>query len=121
MKLIYYSITGNTEKIARKIADYKYEAITPNLIVDEDFIIITSTTGFGLPQDEVKEFLEKNSNYLKGVIGSGNRNWGRNFCKGSIRIAEHYNVPYLYSVELAGTTHDIKGARRKIEELIENE
>ncbi len=121
MKLIYYSITGNTKKIARKIADYKYEEITPNLIVDEDFVIITSSTGFGLPQDEVKEFLENNRVHLKGVIGSGNRNWGRNFCKGSKRIAEHFNVPYLYSVELAGNTYDIARSKKKIEELISNE
>lgn len=44
---------------------------------------------------------------LRGVIAGGNRNFGATFALAGRVIAEKCNVPWLASIELAGTDTDI--------------
>ncbi len=48
---------------------------------------------------------------LRGVIASGNRNFGATFALAGRVIAEKCNVPVLYRFELAGTDLDIARIR----------
>ncbi|NOQ50157.1 MAG: class 1b ribonucleoside-diphosphate reductase subunit alpha [Mycoplasmataceae bacterium] len=121
MKLVYYSVTGNTQKIADKLDKKNALSISEGLIINEPFVLITSSTGFGEVQEEITKFLQENHKNLKGVIGSGNRNWGANFCKASKVIANKYNVPYIYGIELAGTTHDIENTNKELAKMNNNE
>lgn len=110
MNIVYFSQTGNTKKFISKVSNY-FEQIKTFSIesfnLDEPFILITSTTGFGEIPTPVQTFLNKNDKNLCGVIGSGNKNWGSKYCLAAKKIANIYNVPLLLTFELAGNNQDI--------------
>lgn len=79
-----------------------------DLSVNEPYILITFTTGFGDVPDSTHQFLEENSGYLQAIAVSGNRNWGNNYGRAGDIISAKYNVPILMKFELSGTIEDIK-------------
>lgn len=108
--LCYASLTGNIERFVKKIAYsyvYKIKYNEASLITNP-FILITYTTGIGEIPIEITQFLTHHHHYLKGVIGSGNKNFGNNFAIASKKIAEQYHVPLLMTFELSGNTYDIQ-------------
>jgi len=107
MNVYYYSFTGN---IRRFLANAGIEAqpISASLTVSEPFVLVTNTLGFGEAPAPVAAFLRNNHEYLVGVAGSGNRNWGGNYAKAADLISEQYNVPIVCKFELAGTEEDAK-------------
>lgn len=58
---------------------------------------------------------------LRGVIASGNRNFGETFALAGEVIARKCNVPVLYRFELAGTSTDIARVRAGLEKFWETE
>jgi protein involved in ribonucleotide reduction len=106
MKIIYFSLTGNVHRFVKK-TDYDCIRGESDMIVGEDFILITYTFSFGEVPKEVERFLENNHEHLSGVIGSGNMNWGVLYCKAAHIISEKYNVAILQKFELAGNIHDV--------------
>lgn len=120
MKFVYFSLTGNTKKIAEKLNLFPIEEIKENLIIDDKYILIASSIGFGQVQEEVKAFLKNNNQKMVGVIGSGNRNWGQGYCKAAKTISNDYNVKYLASIEMAGTSHQIEECKKNILEFLGN-
>jgi protein involved in ribonucleotide reduction len=93
--------------------------IEPNLEVQEKFVLITFTVGFGKVSNKVMEFLNYKDNYknMIGVSSSGNRNWGSGFCKAAEIISNKYNVPIISKFELAGTQNDVEYFKKRIDEL----
>lgn len=108
MEFVYFSRTKNIEKFVKKS---KVEAIkgNENLKIEDKYILITYTDKFGEVPLEVQNFLlfKENKEKLNGVIGSGNRNWGANYCKAATIISEEYRIPILQTFELSGTSHDL--------------
>ena len=45
--------------------------------VNEPYILVTGTIGFGEVPQEVQQFLQVNHQHLQAVAASGNRNWGQ--------------------------------------------
>ena len=88
--------------------------------VDFDYILITPTIGFGKVPDDVERFLIENHKHLRGVVGSGNKNWGNRFAKASEIISEQYNVPLLMKIELHGNTKDLINFRKIYLESVNN-
>lgn len=87
------------------------------LVVHEPFVIVVPTYGGGdiskaLPP-QVRRFLNDRGNrrLLRGVIASGNTNFGDAFCAAGDVIAEKCHVPFLYSFELTGTPEDMRKVR----------
>ena len=87
------------------------------LIVNEPFVIVVPTYGGGdiskaLPP-QVRRFLNDRGNrrLLRGVIASGNTNFGDAFCAAGDVIAAKCHVPFLYSFELTGTPEDMRKVR----------
>ena len=76
--------------------------------MDEPFVLVTYTTGFGQVPHKVDQFLQENHNMLRGVSASGNRNWGSGFAKSADTIAQTYNVPVITKFELSGTNQDMQ-------------
>ncbi len=123
MKILYYSRTGNLEKFVKKLNNQgikNTQEITPDLIVDEPFVLLVSTINFGEVPIEYKKFLKNNPTGLIGVSGSGNRNWGRNFAIATDKIAKKFNVPIINKFELSGNIHDVNKFVKELERL-ENE
>ena len=69
----------------------------------------------------VRRFLRSDHNrrLMVGVIGSGNRNFGRYYQMAARLIAERSHRPILFEFELAGTPWDVEECRRILEELDE--
>lgn len=113
IKIVYFSRTNNIQKFIDKT---KISAIKgkKDIVINSSFILLTYTDKFGEVPEEVNEFLKNNHKKLKGVIGSGNKNWGINYCKAVDLISEKYNVPKLQTFELSGNIHDVK----KFKEII---
>lgn len=116
MLIVYDSMTGNVDKFVKKL-QMKYIKIHNELVVDEDFVLVTYTTGFGEIPKSVSDFLTKNHQHLRGVASSGNKNWKENFGLSADKIAKAYSVPIILKFELSGNQGDIIMFREKVASL----
>ena len=73
----------------------------------------------GAVPKQVIHFLndEHNRSLLRGVISSGNTNFGTAFCLAGDIISQKCKVPYLYRYELLGTADDVARVREGLEEF----
>jgi protein involved in ribonucleotide reduction len=121
MKIAYASMTGNVQRFVDKLKNhlpnYEFVRVVRQMKIDEPFILITYTTGFGEIPKEVEELLQLSSDNLIAVIGSGNRNWGHSFCGGAVKVADMHSVPLLHKFELSGLDSDVRIVTNKIGEL----
>ena len=60
---------------------------------------------------------EHNRALLRGVIASGNRNFGEAYGRAGDVIARKCGVPWLYRFELMGTQSDIENVRKGVTEF----
>ncbi|MDZ8277046.1 class Ib ribonucleoside-diphosphate reductase assembly flavoprotein NrdI [Microbacterium aquimaris] len=120
--LVYFSsVSGNTtrliEKLGMRAKRIPLHSTEPSLHVDEPYVLVTPTYGGGQGRGEEKgavpkqviRFLndEDNRALLRGVISTGNTNFGEHFCLAGDIISRKCRVPHLYRVELFGTPEDI--------------
>lgn len=106
MLIVYDSRTGNVRRFIEKLP-FRSVKIEEALTVEEPFVLVTYTTGFGQVPDKVLKFLQHNHKRMRGVSASGNRNWGEGYARSADRIATMYGVPVLGKFELAGTQRDV--------------
>ena len=113
--IVYFSSVSNyTHKFVEKL-DMPATRIPLKdevLLVDEPFILITPTYGAGgkgyVPKQVIKFLnIEANRNKIRGIIASGNTNFGEDFCKAGQIISAKCNVPLLYRFELMGLNEDV--------------
>lgn len=94
------------------------------LLVAQDYILICPTysgggehTSGAVPKQVVKFLNQKqNRDYCRGVIASGNTNFGNTFAIAGPILSKKLNVPLLYQFELLGTKEDVE----KIQNIIKN-
>lgn len=112
MVRIHYwsSSTRNTEALANKLD-------TPTTRIGKepvDNYTVLMTPTFEQPRlndyipRPVRQWLKDNHQYVIGVIGCGNLNFGSDYCRAAVEIAEKLNVPVLYRCELRGTETDVR-------------
>lgn len=120
--LIYYSsASGNTQRLIDRLglaAQRIPMAPTAPMPEPDQPYVLTSPTyadgqGRGAVAPQVIRFLNdaRRRDLLRGVIASGNRNFGRLFACAGALLAEKCGVPLLYRLELAGTETDIARIR----------
>ncbi|MBI1220175.1 MAG: class Ib ribonucleoside-diphosphate reductase assembly flavoprotein NrdI [Rhodobacteraceae bacterium] len=124
--LVYFSsASGNTARFVARLglpADrIPIRPAEPMPVPTGPFVLMTPTYADGLGQGAVAKpvirFLNDPARraLLRGVIASGNRNFGHLFaCAGEV-IASKCHVPALYRFELAGTDTDIARVRAGLE------
>ena len=78
---------------------------------------VQDTDGYGDVPEEVVNFLLGNSQFLKGVIVSGDMGYGDAYCQAGDKIAEDYDVEVLYRVENAGTPEDLDAMKAVVDKL----
>lgn len=106
MLVVYASKTGNVKRFVGKTGLDSLE-ISKELIINEKYVLVTYTTGFGTVPEEVSAFLKNNSKNLVGVVASGNRNWGDMFGASADKISKQYGVPVLMKFEMSGTNKEL--------------
>ncbi|MFC9708739.1 class Ib ribonucleoside-diphosphate reductase assembly flavoprotein NrdI [Paenibacillus sp. NPDC056933] len=116
MLIVYDSITGNVKRFISKL-QLPAVQIQNQMTIDEPYVLVTYTTGFGQIPDKVSSFLQKNSEYLIGVAASGNRNWGERFAKSADLISDFYNVPVISKFELSGSKRDVEHFEQEVSRI----
>lgn len=92
--------------------------------VDGPWVLLTPSYKTGNEANDtipegVHRFLndEHNRRLMVGVMGSGNRNFGRYYQMAARQIAERSGRPMLFEFELAGTPWDVEECRHLLEDL----
>lgn len=119
MLIVYESKTGNVRRFMNKVKEatgWRIEELSKDTTLNENFHLVTYTTGFGHVPNPTKKFMANCGNYAKSVTTSGNRNWGANFGFAGDKISHEFNIPLLMKFELSGTPSEVK----KFIELIQN-
>lgn len=117
MKVVYFSFSGNVRRFIKRSELTDVMEITKDNckdVINEPYILVTGTIGFGEVPQEVQSFLEVNHLNLRALAASGNRNWGQNFAKAGRTISESYNVPLLMKFEVQGTNKDVIEFKNKV-------
>ncbi|PID36122.1 MAG: class Ib ribonucleoside-diphosphate reductase assembly flavoprotein NrdI [Rhodobacterales bacterium] len=126
--LVYYSsASGNTARFVAQLglpaARIPISEKEPLPQVTQPYVLICPTyadgEGHGAVPKQVIRFLNDPDRraLLRGVIGTGNRNFGATYALSGRIIADKCKVPLLYSFELAGTQTDIIRVRAGLEKL----
>lgn len=117
--IVYASRTGNVRSIVSKLSIESVE-VKDGLIVNEPFFIFTYTDGLGDVPKIVEEFMNNNHLYCKGVIASGNTNFGESlFCASADKLSKQYNIPIIHKIELRGFERDYELISEMYESIIE--
>ncbi|ATH60829.1 MULTISPECIES: class Ib ribonucleoside-diphosphate reductase assembly flavoprotein NrdI [Staphylococcus] len=117
MKVVYFSFSGNVRRFIKRTELTDVMELTQNNCserIEEPFVLVTGTIGFGEVPQPVQSFLDVNEDLLKAVAASGNRNWGQNFAKAGRSISERYQVPLLLKFEVQGTANDVNEFKEKV-------
>lgn len=123
--LVYFSSqSGNTQRFVEKLGFRSLRIpISPSssqISVNENFVLICPTfagdDGRGAVPKQVITFLNDplHRGFLKGVIASGNRNFGKYYAYAGTVISKKCEVPFLYKFELAGTSEDVRNVKRGV-------
>ena len=127
--LVYFSnYSENTKRFVEKVTDAGVRipnvlSDARNFVVDNEYVLVVPTYGGGsespaIPKP-VKIFLNNpaNRDLLRGVIGTGNTNFGEHFCKAADMICDKTGVPLIARVEIMGTPEDVEKIKQRLEIL----
>jgi protein involved in ribonucleotide reduction len=130
LDIVYFSnYSGNTKRFVEKLTnnarripiDYNADADTVGVCVP--YILVVPTYGGGSEKSaiprQVRAFLNvpENRELLRGVIGTGNTNFGEHYCKAAELISAKTGVPIVARVEILGTPEDIELITERLEML----
>ncbi len=126
--IVYYSsASGNTERFVKQLGlpsirlPQTLRETVPT--ITQPFVLISPTyadgQGCGAVPKPVIHALNQGHirGLLKGVIASGNRNFGELFAYAGTVISRKCNVPLLYQFELSGTPQDVQNVRHGLEKF----
>lgn len=127
--IVYFSnVSENTKRFVEKVTDNGVRIpLRPsdarNFSVDSEYILVVPTYGGGaegpaIPRP-VRVFLNNpaNRDLLRGVIGTGNTNFGEHYCKAADMICNKTGVPLIARVEITGTPEDVERVKQRLEIL----
>ncbi|MDO5700631.1 MAG: class Ib ribonucleoside-diphosphate reductase assembly flavoprotein NrdI [Bowdeniella nasicola] len=127
-RIVYFSsVSGYTHRFVERLglpaSRIPLRAKDPHLRVDEEYVLIVPTYGGGnlrgaVPKQVIR-FLndEHNRSLIRGVIASGNTNFGSAYAIAGDIIARKCKVPFMYKYELLGTADDVERVREGLEEF----
>ncbi len=109
MKIVYASRTGNVSQfIAKTGLTNTLEIKTGDEIVNEKFVLVTYTDGYGDLPEEVERFLPNNHDYLAAVAASGDLSYGEAYALAADVVSNTYGVPTILKFEFDGTNEDVE-------------
>jgi len=127
-RVIYFSnVTENTSRFVKKLdvpaLRIPLRPADEPVFADGGYILIVPTYGSGddgkaVPRQVIR-FLnhEPNRLLLRGVVGSGNLNFGKSFCLAAELIAAKCNTPVLARFEISGTPEDASRIQDQLERI----
>lgn len=128
-ELIYFSsISENTHRFVQRLhVPARRISLRPRLdgttAAIKPYVLITPTYGGGdsksaVPR-QVATFLNDpvNRSLIRGVVSSGNTNFGSAYCLAGRVISAKCGVPQLHRFELLGTADDVSTVNNRLENL----
>lgn len=124
--VVYFSsVSENTHRFVGKLG-YRSARIplrrdAAPLTVDEEYVLVVPTYGGGSVKGAVPKqviaFLNDPHNraLCRGVISSGNTNFGEAYCLAGDIVAGKLGVPLLYRYELLGTPTDVDRVKKGLD------
>ena len=120
-RVVYFSsVSENTHRFVERLgmpATRIPVRWTDGFQVDEEYVLVVPTYGGGeqkgaVPKQVIK-FLNDphNRGLIRGVIASGNTNFGTGYCLAGDIISAKCQVPVLYKYEWLGTAEDADRVR----------
>lgn len=120
MKIVYFSLTGQTRRFVKKLElpAYEIDPGNPFYELNEPYILVVPTYDADVTE-VVNDFIEFESNQdnLLGVAGGGNRNFADLFIFTAKHIARDYHVPLLFEFEFNGTKEDVENFRKVVNKI----
>jgi len=128
MDVVYFSnVSNNTHRFVERLGCTSHRIPLrpgdPDLIVEQPYILITPTYGGGkdggaVPKQVIR-FLNnpENRKHIRGVVASGNTNFGHTYGLAGKIISYKCNTPLLHIFEILGTSQDIETVQSAIESL----
>ncbi|ATO30447.1 class Ib ribonucleoside-diphosphate reductase assembly flavoprotein NrdI [Bacillus atrophaeus] len=121
--MTYDSKTGNVRRFVKALQqELSIEAIeiTDDMIINQEFIHITYTIGFGEVPERTLNFIYKNKSKIRGVAVSGNKVWGDNYGLAGDKLSAKFHTPLLLKFELSGTKQDIQKITQEVQLIDKN-
>ena len=129
--VVYWSsVAGTTDRLVRscRFEDMGVDAMRLPVkrgdqhvdVHGRPYVLIVPTYGGGAPghavPTAVKRFLNEPAQraMIRGVIGTGNRNFGRWYAAAADEIARKCHVPILGRIELSGMPGDAEEIRERV-------
>lgn len=104
--IAYASRTGNVSFVISKLNLPNIE-ISEGLHLKVPFLLFTYTDGLGDVPARVSFFMKHNHPYCRGVIVSGNSNFGHDvFGMAGDKLAMEYGIPLICKLDLRGFPQD---------------
>lgn len=120
MDIAFYSITGQTRRFMAKtgLKGYEIDNADPFHEMGRPFILLVPAYDDDM-MDPVIDFLgyKSNSKNLKGVVGSGNRNFNDLYIHTAKDIAKGLKVPVLFDFEFNGTQKDVENFKKVVSKV----
>lgn len=110
MLIVYYSSnSGGTRRIADNLNTNtvelsEYDGHSPYVLMVPTY----EQSRGGFTPRPVQNFLDVHAAKMIGVLGTGNRNFGGHYCQAAHDIAQAYNVPVLWRIDIMGTDEDYR-------------
>lgn len=127
--IVYFSKTSeNTHRFVQKLnlpatrIPLRWLGEEP-FTVSKPYVLVVPTYGGNRESKQIPEqvigFLniKRNRDLLRGVIGTGNTNFGETYCRAAEQIAAKTGVPLLYRVEIMGTPDDVEQVIERLDQL----
>lgn len=124
--VVYFSnYSGNTKRFVERLDGPNISIpidwnSSSSITLDKPYVLFVPTYGGGegrtaIPR-QVRSFLniKENRNFLQGVVGFGNRNFGEHFCKAADLISAKTGVPVIAKVEIFGTQEDLNKVKERL-------
>lgn len=120
MKIVYFTVTGQTRRFVKKLdlPAYEIEPANPFFEINEPFVLVVPTYDKDITE-VINDFLEHGTNrdHVQGVAGGGNRNFADLFIYTAKDIARDYHIPLLFAFEFSGTPEDVESFKKVVNEL----
>lgn len=118
--IAYYSVTGQTRRFIDKtgLDAYEINDADPFYEMGRPFILLVPSYDDDM-MDSVIDFLGYKSNHqnIKGVVGTGNRNFNSLFNHTGRDIAKGLRIPMLYEFEFNGTSYDVEEFKKVVKTI----
>jgi protein involved in ribonucleotide reduction len=129
--VVYFSsVSENTKRLVEKLGltavriPLKTEE-AERFTYDRDSVLIVPTYGSGeekttVPKQVIK-FLNnpENRKHIKGVVATGNTNFGSSYGLAGVIVSEKLGVPLIQRIEILGTPEDITQLKERLTKLWE--